>query len=204
MAKYTAEQIAQWFINRAALDVDASPDGEYVTHMKVQKLIYFAQGYYYAFFRRPLFDDKIEAWVHGPVVEDVYRKYKRFERGPIVDVKPVDIEDATDAAFLEFIYEKLGRYTAEILSSMSHMQIPYKKNYKANVKNVEIPKVDIFEYFSSLKKISKSAEEFKRKENKLRAMAETSYINSIPEIKERLNNSEDDFLEVDWKNELCD
>lgn len=200
MAKYTAEQIAQWFINRAALDVDASFNGEYLTNTKVQKLVYFAQGYYMAFFKKSLFSDKIEAWKYGPVVYDVYQKYNRYERGPIVNIEPV-IMDIEDAAFLEFIYEKLGKFTAKTLSERAHSQAPYKNNYKTGEKRVEIPQKEIYDYFCNLKEITKSEEQFRRKQKELTAMAETSYVNSIPGIKGGLSEKEE-TIEVNWKDEL--
>ena len=47
-----------------------------LTNMKLNKLLYFAQGYYLKKYGRPLFDNAIEAWEHGPVVPEVYSAYK--------------------------------------------------------------------------------------------------------------------------------
>ncbi len=49
--------MAKWFINR--VDREA---GEAMTHLKVQKLLYFAQAYYLANYNQQLFSEDMQAW----------------------------------------------------------------------------------------------------------------------------------------------
>ena len=49
-----------------------------LTNKKLQKLIYYAQAWNMAFNGEPIFEEKIEAWIHGPVVPEVYNEYKRL------------------------------------------------------------------------------------------------------------------------------
>lgn len=51
-------------------------DGEQISNLKLQKLLYYAQGYALAILNRPLFAENIEHWQHGPVVPCIYRTYK--------------------------------------------------------------------------------------------------------------------------------
>lgn len=51
---------------------------------KLQKLLYFTQGWHLAFFDEPLFDEKFEAWVHGPTIERIHKQYKEFLWGEII------------------------------------------------------------------------------------------------------------------------
>lgn len=60
---YTAKQIAKYFIWRA------SRDGKKVSNKKLQKLLYYAQAWYLVYNKKPLFNDDIEAWIHGPAVQ---------------------------------------------------------------------------------------------------------------------------------------
>lgn len=69
---YDATIIAKWIINK----IHPEP-------LKLQKLLYLAQGYSFAFYDRPLFYNEIEGWVHGPVVPDVYNIYKDYKYNPI-------------------------------------------------------------------------------------------------------------------------
>lgn len=47
------------------------------THLSLEKLVYFAYADYLCKFSKRLFEDKIYAFTHGPVVESVYETYKR-------------------------------------------------------------------------------------------------------------------------------
>ncbi|HHF7365145.1 TPA: Panacea domain-containing protein [Legionella bozemanae] len=44
-----------------------------MTAMKLQKLVYYAQAWHLVWEEEPLFDEKIEAWINGPVCPDLYR-----------------------------------------------------------------------------------------------------------------------------------
>ena len=57
------------------------PEG--LTHMRLQKLLYYAQGWHLAAFGRPLFVGRIEAWKHGPVVKEVYPRFVDRKASPI-------------------------------------------------------------------------------------------------------------------------
>ena len=57
--------------------------GDLITNLKLQKLLYFAQGWFLALYDTPLFKEEIQAWIHGPVVATVYHSYKGFGYGPI-------------------------------------------------------------------------------------------------------------------------
>jgi uncharacterized phage-associated protein len=47
----------------------------YVDQLKLQKLLYFAQAWYLAWYDEPMFDDRIEGWERGPAVPRVYGVY---------------------------------------------------------------------------------------------------------------------------------
>lgn len=46
------------------------------TAMKLQKLLYYCQGWHLAWDDELLFDSDIEAWANGPVVPDVFSTHK--------------------------------------------------------------------------------------------------------------------------------
>ena len=57
-----------------------------ITQIKLQKLIYFAHGFYLAIREKPLVKEKIEAWQFGPVITSVYHKFKDWGSNPIDEV----------------------------------------------------------------------------------------------------------------------
>ncbi|MCI8513016.1 MAG: DUF4065 domain-containing protein [Lachnospiraceae bacterium] len=54
-----------------------------IANLKLQKLLYYAQGCFLAVAGAPLFLEDILAWQHGPVVEPVYYQYKGYGSGGI-------------------------------------------------------------------------------------------------------------------------
>ena len=75
--KVTASKVANVFLKLA------QEKNEELTNLKLQKLVYYAQAWYLAIYEKPLFDDEIEAWIHGPAVPSIYKMYKKFGWKPI-------------------------------------------------------------------------------------------------------------------------
>ncbi|ERS42504.1 MULTISPECIES: Panacea domain-containing protein [Corynebacterium] len=79
MKQYTAHQIAEWLVAWAEETEEAE-----LTPLKIQKLLYYAKGLYMrASGGVPLFNERMEAWAHGPVVVDIYRELKEYGKSPI-------------------------------------------------------------------------------------------------------------------------
>src|SRR5260363_307462 len=55
--------VANYFLTLVEEEV-----GDALSNLKIQKLVYYAQGFHLALFSRPLFENAIEAWTHGPVI----------------------------------------------------------------------------------------------------------------------------------------
>lgn len=47
-----------------------------MSHLKLQKLLYYCDAYHLAYFDQELVEDSFEAWVHGPVSRKVYNSLK--------------------------------------------------------------------------------------------------------------------------------
>ena len=80
---YSANQVASAFVDKAI------KEKSYLTHMKLQKLIYIANGIHLALNGSPLIFEPIETWDYGPVVQSVYQNYKIFGSSKI-SVNPFD------------------------------------------------------------------------------------------------------------------
>ena len=75
----TANDVADFFLS----SIDSEPDGENISNLKLQKLLYYAQGTSLSILGRPLFADPIINWQHGPVVSTVYHQYKSHGKSPL-------------------------------------------------------------------------------------------------------------------------
>ncbi len=121
-----------------------------MTNMKLQKLLYYAQGHHLGTSRSPLFNDQIEAWSHGPVVASVYRAYKDAGSNPVVSKNhDFDWDDFTPDQnnFLATIWNSYGGFTAAKLRNMSHAEAPWKENFNETEVHKVIPMSDIERYF---------------------------------------------------------
>ena len=89
-----------------------------ICNLKLQKLLYYAQGFYLALFELPLFESKIEAWRHGPVCPEVYHKYKNHGGNLISAPKnfePSSLFSQSLIEFLDEVYEVFGQFSACLL-----------------------------------------------------------------------------------------
>ncbi len=78
MAISNLDAIADYFI------YVANDTGSFLSNLKLQKLVYYAQAWHLGIFDTPLFDEDFEAWVHGPVIPYLFYKYKEFGWKPIL------------------------------------------------------------------------------------------------------------------------
>ncbi len=139
-------KIAQYFLS--LVDDDA---GELMSNLKLQKLLYYAQGYHLAMFGRPLFSEPIEAWTLGPVVREVYDAYKMYGPGPIPRPRDADFSDLDEGTreFLDEIYCELGQFSAWRLSEMTHADPPWLMARKKGQNSV-ITHASLREHFGTL------------------------------------------------------
>lgn len=131
----------------------AHETGKSISNMKLQKLLYLAQGIHLALKTdAPLFDDPIEAWKYGPVVPSVYHKFKIYFSGEIPQNHPFTgnaVELNSDQKkIIERVVELYGGLSAMRLSNFTHLEeSPWFEIYNANSFSAEIPTLSISTYF---------------------------------------------------------
>ena len=136
-----AKEVAYAFVNLF------KDEDEGITNLKLQKLLYYAQGFSYQRSNEPLFDDDIEAWDKGPVVYEVYKRYQSCGNEPIRVYENVDLTEEDERLILD-VAREYGQYTSSKLISMTHKEgTPWDKIYvEGEMRNV-IPKDIIKDYF---------------------------------------------------------
>lgn len=140
--KYKAIDIAKYFIN----ELHPEP-------LKLQKLLYFAQGFSYAFYDKELFNDDFEAWVHGPVIPSIYHEYKSYEYNPI-DLN-YNLKEFSDDVIdlLEYVKKNYAKYDAKYLEEITHKEEPWLLSRTGldpdERSDKTIPKSNIAAYFTS-------------------------------------------------------
>jgi len=144
---YKAENVANYLIFLASQE-NQEKEREGITNLKLQKILYFAQSYYLAKLGKQLFVENLEAWNYGPVVIEVYRKFKRHRSNPIIIAKDKSILTEKDKEVLRKIWDTFGGYSASRLVDIVHAHTPWKEAYAST--NKVISRKAIKDYYSPL------------------------------------------------------
>jgi uncharacterized phage-associated protein len=138
----TSHDVAKYF-----LSVEGD-EGE-ISNLKLQKLVYYAQGFSLALLDEPLFDEPIEAWMHGPVVASLYHRYSHHGSSAIPAPAKFDatVFSRAQRRLLDDVYEVYGQYSAWKLRQLTHEEDPWKDNYEEGVSSKEIPADEMEVYF---------------------------------------------------------
>jgi uncharacterized phage-associated protein len=104
-------------------------EGDLISNLKLQKLMYYAQGLHLAVRDAPIFPERIEAWRHGPVVPELYYAKKDFGSGPLPKPENIDFSQYDDAtrSILDEVYSVFGQFAAWKLANMTHEEEPWKE-----------------------------------------------------------------------------
>lgn len=109
-----------------------------MSHLKLQKLLFYCDAYHLAYFGEELITDRFQAWVHGPVSRKVYDRlkdksilYSDLKYEPKPDDIDVDIEfdklTSDQKALLTDVLTELSTWTGFQLESATHNEAPWKK-----------------------------------------------------------------------------
>jgi len=121
----TANQIADYLLGM--IDTEA---GDAITHLKLQKIVYYCQAWHLALFGDPLFKEAVEAWQHGPVVRSVWNRFGEYGWHAI----PPEVRKADSAASLtknqrdlvDNVWEAYGQLSGSQLRTLTHREDPWK------------------------------------------------------------------------------
>ena len=145
----TSSTIADFFLTKEAL-----------TPKKVQKLVYYAYAWFIALnnqdaddIENVLFDEAPEAWMHGPVFPELYQKYKGYGWHEIPkNNKTMKFENDELEPFLNVIWKKFGKFSADELEFMTHQESPWQNARQNTPKTApsaqQIQSKDIFVYYN--------------------------------------------------------
>lgn len=130
---YSATAIANYFI------VKSQNEHVPITHMHLQKMLFFAHAFFFKNTGKPLFADPVTAWQHGPVIEPLYYELRQYGgdaiTAPIQRVKrerengefsfqmvtpEIDTQNRELVRYLDSVWSVLGREETWKLRAMSH------------------------------------------------------------------------------------
>lgn len=165
----------------------AGEEGDPLTNLRLQKLLYYAQAWSVVLRESELFPEEVRAWRYGPVVEEVYQALPDGRCGAFVPPDAFAMAPdlgAEDALFVRSFWEAYNQYSASELYRMTHSEMPWRKSRGDRPINVNandpIAIEDIEEYFASRDvpgPLAKYCHDFRRREEE--AMARIREMPSI-------------------------
>jgi uncharacterized phage-associated protein len=142
----SALDVAWYFVQKGEGDPS-------ITQLKLQKLCYYAQGFYLAVFGEPLFYEAIEAWDYGPVVVELRQVHSH--RGAET-ISPDElafgdlIQTSVVTEHLDRVWGEFGHYSAGELVDLTHAESPWIEAYRLG-QNTRISENAMKNYFLSIK-----------------------------------------------------
>lgn len=141
--KYDYKNICNYIIMKS------NDDGNTITNLKLQKILYYVQGYFLKYFDYPAFSADIQAWQYGPVVPEAYYDYCSYGRKAI-RVEPDlgcenYISDREDRKLINKIINKCYSISVSSLITKTHNEDPWKNTTR--LRSV-ITTSDILDYFN--------------------------------------------------------
>jgi uncharacterized phage-associated protein len=117
----SALEIANYFLYR--VDREA---GDMISPKKLQKLVYYAQVWSMVLRNKPLFAQTIEAWIHGPVVREVWEVHKEYKFNAIPQPEtPLPAFESDEIEVLEYVWNRYGELSAHQLEKLTHAENPW-------------------------------------------------------------------------------
>jgi len=151
---FTSNHISDWILS--TVDLEA---GDTISPLKLQKLLYYCQAWHYTIFEQPLFDERIEAWTHGPVIPSQFARFASTTRHSQIDIGAMDFDETEiEKDSLDLLKEVMsiyGEHSAGYLEDLTHQEQPWvlaRVGVAAHERsNAEITLESMKEYYSSLK-----------------------------------------------------
>lgn len=140
---YSALDIAQYIIricNERNLPI---------SNLRLQKVLYFIQAEFLVFKKTPCFKEDIEAWDFGPVVPEVYHRYKGYGAAsiPFITSSPfIRIINDMDEELISQVINETSKYSVTTLVDITHNQTPWINAYNSGF-NCIITKESIKNFF---------------------------------------------------------
>lgn len=116
-------------------------NGSIITNLKLQKILYYIQGYSFKKCNEAAYREKIYRWPYGPVVPDVYFEYNQFGAAPISEPENEEILGVLsrlkrDKALLSVIDQVIKvsyNYSAAALVDKTHQESPWVKTCDSEI-----------------------------------------------------------------------
>ena len=124
----TIFDVANWFLSK-----------EPMSPKKVQKLSYYFKAWGLALYGDDFIPDyQFQAWIHGPVCPELYKRYKEYGWRNIPQYTGILYDFNNDEMeVLESVWFTYGNMTANALEVQTHLDDPWRKT-RGNLEDYQI------------------------------------------------------------------
>lgn len=138
-----------------------------LTNLKLQKVLYFIQGWSLAKFNDPIINEPFEKWKYGPVIRSVYREFKSQGADELVSPMGLAFIENDDVKFktpmleddylekgdeLNDLIDKLLQKPASVLVNETHREAPWndsKEDIESGISTLEYKDSEIKKVFTN-------------------------------------------------------
>ena len=134
---------------------------EDITHLTLQKALYYIQGFYYAFQKDFIIDEDCEAWAHGPVYRSVYHRYSGYSFDKNDEFPAISTNEFSggftdvEKDLIDNVVRYICCFSGRILEEFTHLEIPWilaRHGLRAGEPSKEIINKEIIgDFFVSVK-----------------------------------------------------
>lgn len=151
---YPAQQIADWILSKIN-----TQSGDTISPLKLQKLLYYCQAWHLTIFGTRIFDERIEAWAHGPVVPSQYARFAFMLRNEQIKINKLNLNvpklENTSESLLNEVLNIYGEHSASYLEALTHNEAPWinaRKNCQSWERSTEeITNEAMINFYSKLR-----------------------------------------------------
>lgn len=128
-------------------------DGKIISNLRLQKILYYVQGYATKRCNEAAFGEAIYRWPYGPVVPEAYFAYNKYRSQPIPEPCDVDMQrtfgelrrDPAVISVIDSVVQQSYQYSSADLVGMTHMELPWRSVEDSHI----IPLSSIQFYFAN-------------------------------------------------------
>lgn len=126
--------------------------GKTITNLKLQKILYYIQGYALKRCNETAYSEAIYRWPYGPVVPESYFEYSRFRSRPIEEPSDTEMElvlkklkrDRAMVSIIDEVVEKSFPFSAGELVEKTHEELPWRSTGDSMIITISL----MFMYFN--------------------------------------------------------
>ena len=125
---YDANVVADYII----LQLTSEEKPSDLINLKLQKLLYYVQGWFLGYQGSRMIDSSFEAWVHGPVCSSVYDRftstkslYSFISKDDVKFVDAFDRIEKEDRDFIDYVLMNYAGFSGVELEQKTHDEKPW-------------------------------------------------------------------------------